>query len=136
MEIEYVKEHKDAYDVIVHNDTHSACVDLLADKDITIKSKSKGIMTCGIRILIPEGYYAEIRNKSRIGFKNDIYIYSGIMDAGYSGDWSVKAFNYGEKDFVVKKGDSIAQVLILKKSNVVMKEVSDSRFKEYEESSA
>lgn len=75
MEVKYIKEHEGAYDVAIHNDTGSACIDLIADKDVSIKPHTKGIMTCGVRILIPEGYYAEIRNKSRIGFKNDIYIY-------------------------------------------------------------
>ena len=57
------------------------------------------------------------------------------MDAGYSGDWSVKAFNYGDDVFFVKKGDSIAQVLILKKPNIILKKTSDDEFKKYERSS-
>jgi dUTP pyrophosphatase len=65
----------------------------------------------GIAIEIPEGHYGEIKCRSSLG-KIGIRVHSGVLDAGYRGEITVWMQNLGQKEYVVNKGDKIAQIIV------------------------
>lgn len=65
----------------------------------------------GISFEIPEGYYGEISDRSSLGMKG-IYVFPGIIDSGFRGEVIVWLQNFGQKDYVINKGDKIAQLIL------------------------
>ena len=66
----------------------------------------------GVHVEIPEGCVGLIKSKSGLMVKNQITT-DGTIDSGYTGSIRVKLFNHGTSKYEVKKGDKIAQLVIL-----------------------
>jgi dUTP pyrophosphatase len=89
-------------------------VDLSSIEDKIVKSKSRCLVKTGIAIEIPLGYEAQVRPRSGLALKNGITVLNtpGTIDSGYRGEIGVIVFNSSEEDFIVKKGDRIAQLVV------------------------
>jgi dUTP diphosphatase len=83
-------------------------------EDTTITSGQITLIPTGLRISIPEGYEAQIRPRSGLALKKKIGLLNspGTIDADYRGEVGIIMFNFGPDDFVVKRGDRIAQMVI------------------------
>ena len=57
--------------------------------------------------------------------KNFIDVGSGVVDYDYRGNVGVVLFNHSEEDFVVSKGDRIAQLILESISMAPAKEVQE-----------
>jgi dUTP pyrophosphatase len=70
----------------------------------------------GLYIEIPVGYEAQIRPRSGLAFNYGIGIVNapGTIDADYRGEICVILINFSDKDFVVKDGERICQMVITK----------------------
>ena len=64
-------------------------------------------------IEIPEGYVGLVKSKSGLMVNHGITT-DGTIDAHYTGAIKVCLFNNGGSKYEVKKGDKIAQLVILK----------------------
>lgn len=69
-------------------------------------------MKTGFAIAIPPGTYARIAPRSGLALKKMIDVGAGVVDEDYRGEVGVVMFNFGEEDFVIKKGDRIAQMIL------------------------
>jgi len=100
----------------------SAGMDICAmiETEIVIKPSEINIIPSGLSIELPNGYEAQIRPRSGLAIKNGITIPNspGTIDSDYRGEIKVILINLGKKDFVVKKGDRIAQMVISKYEKV------------------
>lgn len=65
----------------------------------------------GVHVEIPEGYVGYIKSKSGL-MVNFGMLADGTIDCGYTGSIRVSLFNTTHKDFVIYKGDKIAQLVI------------------------
>ena len=96
----------------------SAGMDLYAnviDKETLKKCKIKLIPT-GIQIQLPKGYEAQIRPRSGLAIRHGISLVNtpGTIDADYRGEIKVIMINFGDEDFIINRGDRIAQMVINK----------------------
>ena len=68
----------------------------------------------GISIALPEGYEAQVRPRSGLAAKKGISCVNspGTVDADYRGEIRVNLINHGPEDFVINRGDRIAQMVI------------------------
>jgi dUTP pyrophosphatase len=73
---------------------------------------------------IPAGYEAQIRPRSGLAIKNNIGLMNapGTIDSDYRGEVKVLLTNHGKGDFVVNRGDRIAQMVIAKYERVEWEE--------------
>lgn len=76
-----------------------------------------------LSIACPPGTYARIAPRSGLAAKNFIDVGAGVVDADYRGNVTVILFNFGKSEFVVKKGDRIAQLILEK---IAMAEVEET----------
>ena len=85
-------------------------------EDTTLKPGEIKLIPTGITIALPPGFEAQIRPRSGLAIKHGISIpnTSGTIDADYRGEVRIILINLGEKPFVVKRGDRIAQMIINK----------------------
>lgn len=128
------KQHPDAVlPTYAYNGT-SAAFDLICVEDTVIKAKSSAIVPNGLRFTIPQGsnFFMTLNNRSSLGFKKDLIVYSGIIDEGYTGDMGVKFYNLGNEDVLIKKGDKYSQVLIYPKIDITFKVVNEDQYIEFE----
>lgn len=92
--------------------------DLKSMKDYVIKSGQRCLVDSGINILLPTEqnfiWQAQIRPRSGLALKKGISITNspGTVDNTYTGNIGVIIHNLGEEDFVIKKYDRIAQMVI------------------------
>ena len=92
----------------------AAGYDLISNEDKEIESRNKGLVSTGISMAIPVGYYGWVAPRSGLACKNFIDVGAGVIDSDYRGEVKVLLFNFAETNFQVKKGDRIAQLIIEK----------------------
>lgn len=93
----------------------AAGYDLYAAESFVIKPLSRQLIKTNVSIGIPDGFYGRIAPRSGLAYKNGIDVLAGVIDADYRGDIGVILFNSDvNKDFEVKTGDRVAQLIIEK----------------------
>ena len=94
----------------------SSGMDLIAfvDKPIEIKPNNSALIPTGLSIAIPEDCEVQIRPRSGLAAKSNITILNtpGTIDSDYRGELKVILFNHGNKQFVVKNNERIAQMVL------------------------
>ena len=98
--------------VYAHGPAEDAGLDLRsAERVVVSPGKTQGVPT-GLAIELPPGYEAQVRPRSGLALKSSITVNFGTIDPGYRGEIRVIVFNLGTADYVVEKGDRIAQLVI------------------------
>ena len=96
----------------------SSGVDLLsAETPNTVLQPGKiKLISTGIKIMIPKGYEGQIRPRSGLALKHGITVLNtpGTVDSDYRGIVKVILINLGEEEFIIQRGDRIAQLVIQK----------------------
>lgn len=110
--------NKSNYNLPEYQTKGSAGMDIYANI-ITSKKITPGeimLIPTGISISMPEGYEAQIRARSGLSLKHGITLVNGIgtIDSDYRGEIKVILINLGERDFTIKPGERIAQMVIKK----------------------
>ena len=94
----------------------SSGMDLIAfvDKPIEIKPNNSALIPTGLSIAIPEDFEVQIRPRSGLAAKSNISVLNtpGTIDSDYRGELKVILFNHGNKNFVVKNNERIAQMVL------------------------
>lgn len=99
--------------------THgSSGLDLRAavENDVIIPKGKVSLVPTNLRVEIPHGYEIQVRPRSGLAAKHGIGVLNspGTIDSDYRGEVKVILFNFGEEDFVIKRGDRIAQMVLSK----------------------
>lgn len=102
-------------------------LDLYSAEDKIIKKKSFAIVRTGIAIEIPKGYEAQVRPRSGLAKNYGIGILNspGTIDADYRGEIMVILFNISNKNFKIKRGERIAQLVFSPVAKVEWVEVKE-----------
>jgi dUTP pyrophosphatase len=104
----------------------SAGLDLRAAQALTLKPGKRALVPTGLAIALPEGFEAQVRPRSGLAVKHGITVLNapGTIDADYRGEIQVPLINHGEDDFVIARGDRIAQMVIARVEQVILEEVT------------
>lgn len=104
-----------------------ACLDIRSDENTVIKAKSFGMVGTGVAVETPHGFEMQLRARSGLAAKKGIGLVNGIgtIDENYRGEIKAVLFNFGEEDFVIEKGDRIAQICFFKTNEIVPVEASE-----------
>ncbi len=104
-------------------------MDLYADveNDVIIKPGEIALIPTGIAIELPPGYEAQIRPRSGLAINHGITILNspGTIDSDYRGEIKIILINLGKKEFVIKRGDRIAQMIVSKYTKVEWEETKE-----------
>src|SRR5687768_5035760 len=95
----------------------AAGLDLVAaiDQAIDVAPGAVVKVGTGIAIEIPSGYEAQVRPRSGLAAKHGVTVLNapGTIDADYRGEVKVVLINHGEEPFIIKRGDRIAQLVVM-----------------------
>ena len=107
----YKKLHSKAIVPTYAKPGDAAC-DLYAVENVQIPVRGIRLIHCGFAMEMPEGFEAQIRPRSGLAVKYGITVLNspGTVDWGYRGEIMVPLINHGDKPFVIKPGDRIAQM--------------------------
>lgn len=96
----------------------SAGMDLRAniDTEVVLKPLERTFIKTGLYIELPEGYEAQIRPRSGLALKYGITSLNspGTIDADFRGEIGIILINLSDKEFVIKDGERICQMIIAK----------------------
>jgi dUTP pyrophosphatase len=89
-------------------------MDLRSAEALTIKPGARALVATGIAIALPENYEAQVRPRSGLAVKYGITVLNapGTIDADYRGEIKVPLINLGSDDFIIARGDRIAQMVV------------------------
>ena len=91
---------------------YDAGLDLYAIEDGYIRCNQGRTFDTGVHVEIPEGCVGFIKSKSGLMCNHGI-VTDGTIDSHYTSSIRVCLFNHGTSKYEVKKGDKIAQLVIV-----------------------
>jgi dUTP pyrophosphatase len=109
----------------------AAGYDLTSAHDYVVSPQNKAIICTDLSINVPDGTYGRIAPRSGLAAKRFIDVGAGVIDADYRGNVGVVLFNHAQEEFVVKRGDRIAQLILERIVTPDVTEVSDFEEKEH-----
>lgn len=99
--------------------------DLYSIEDAIVPCQcGRALIGTGITVVLPEGVYGRVAPRSGLAVKHCINVGAGVIDPDYTGEIKVVLFNHGDKDFEVKKGDRIAQLVLEKCETPEIEEIN------------
>ena len=101
--------------------------DLKSSVDTQIQPRERALVQTGVRIAIPNGYVGLVHPRSGLAVKYGITVLNspGTIDSGYRGEIMVPLINHSDTEFVIKRGDRIAQIIFQAYEEVDFIQVTD-----------
>ena len=98
---------------------------LAAGEPLTLKPGERAMVPTGLAIALPAGWEAQMRPRSGLAAKFGIACVNapGTIDADYRGELKVILINLGTDDFIIRRGDRIAQMVVAPAFQAVFEEV-------------
>ena len=91
-------------------------MDLMAfiKNPIEIEPYNLALIPTGITVAIPNDLEIQIRPRSGLAAKSNISVLNtpGTIDSDYRGEIKIILFNHGNKKFIVKNNDRVAQMVL------------------------
>lgn len=105
----------------------AAGLDLRAAESATLKPSQRTLMPTGLVIALPEGYEAQVRPRSGLAVMHGVTVLNapGTIDSDYRGEIKVPLINLGTDDFVIARGDRIAQMVVAPVVRVELVELAE-----------
>jgi dUTP pyrophosphatase len=123
MNIRIKKLHADAVlPAYAHGPLEDAGMDLRSVERVVLSPGAAQGVPTGLAIELPPGHEAQVRPRSGLGLKHTITVNFGTIDPGYRGEIRVVMFNLGRADYVIEKGDRIAQLVIARYETIEWEE--------------
>jgi len=100
----------------------SAGLDLFSSKPVVVPGSrivgqsveiGRALVPTGIAVEIPRGCVGKIASRSGLSVGHNIEVGAGWIDPDYRGELKVELKNLGWRDFKVRRGDRIAQLLVI-----------------------
>lgn len=122
-----IKREREGIPLPTYATLGSSGIDLRSAENLVIPPGEWRAISTGIRVELPPGYEAQIRPRSGLALKYGVTVLNspGTVDSDYRGEVKVILINHGREPFEVKKGDRIAQMVIVKVERVDIEEVEE-----------
>lgn len=116
MEIKIKKIKPDAV-IPTRGSSSAAGYDLYAciDNDIVIKPNENVKIGTGLAIAVPDGYFGAIFARSGLAAKQNLRPANcvGVADSDYRGEYIVALHNDSNESRIIKRGERIAQLVVM-----------------------
>jgi dUTP pyrophosphatase len=97
------------------------------DEALVLHPGARIAVPTGLAFALPDGFEAQVRPRSGLALKSGVTVANapGTIDADYRGELKVLLINLGEEDFVIRRGDRIAQLVIAPVVQAAWREVAE-----------
>ena len=105
----------------------AAGMDIVAAEAITLAPGARHAVASGFSMAIPHGWEVQVRPRSGLALKHGITCLNtpGTIDSDYRGEVKVILANLGQEDFVIARGDRIAQLVPAPVQRAILLEVAE-----------
>ena len=107
----------------------SSGMDLMAfiENKIIIAPNTSALIPTGLSVAVPDDCEIQIRPRSGLAAKSNISVLNtpGTIDSDYRGELKIILFNHGNREFIVKNKDRIAQIVLVPVLKVDFEEVNN-----------
>jgi dUTP pyrophosphatase len=90
----------------------SAAFDLASPSAFILEPGQYKLQGIGVKILVPDGFALLIYGRSGLTKRKIRVPSTGVVDSDYRGELFVGLENQGKEDYVVQRGDRIAQAIL------------------------
>nr|AXS01069.1 dUTPase [Spodoptera frugiperda granulovirus] len=111
MELPYVKLSEHAFEP-AYGSSGAAGLDLRSAYDYIVPRHDRTLIKTDIALQLPKDCYGRIAPRSGLALKHKIDIAAGVIDPDYTGNVGIVMVNNNDVDFVVMKGDRVAQLIL------------------------
>ena len=130
MDVLKIKKNDERAIVPKRATTGSACMDLFAllDDSVMLNPGEHLLVHTGISIELPSPeYVALLFSRSGMGIKSGVTLSNsvGMIDSDYRGEVCVGLVNHGSTPYLLRDGDRIAQLMIIKHSSLPIEVVNE-----------
>ena len=94
------------------------------DAPFTLRPGARAMIPTGFAMALPVGFEAQVRPRSGLAAKHGVTCLNspGTIDHDYRGEVQAILINHGAEDFVIRRGERIAQMLIAPVTRAVWSE--------------
>jgi len=129
-----IKRIDKSLDLPRYETSGSVGFDFLCRIDTEIKAKEIALIPGNVTVKVPEGYMLLVAARSSTPRKKGLLIPHGIgiIDQDYCGNEDeilIQVYNFKDTDIIIKKGERIAQGILVKIAKVDFKEVGEMKDK-------
>jgi len=110
--------HGEGLPLPAYETPHAAGMDLRAavaeDAPLTLRPGDRLAVPTGLCVAIPPGFEGQVRPRSGLALRHGVTCLNapGTVDADYRGEVKVILVNLGADEFVIRRGERIAQLLV------------------------
>ena len=110
--------HAEGLPLPAYETSGAAGMDLRAavsdDAPMTLRPGARDMVPTGLAMAIPQGFEVQIRPRSGLAAKAGVTCLNtpGTIDSDYRGEVKVILINLGAEDFIIRRGDRIAQMVV------------------------
>ena len=92
----------------------AAGMDVVAAEDVLLPPGGRHAVATGLAVAVPDGFELQVRPRSGLALKHGISLPNtpGTIDSDYRGELKIILINLGDRDFEVRRGDRIAQLVL------------------------
>jgi len=87
--------------------------DIYSSEDLVIYPRTRQLVSTEVKVAVLPGKVGLLWSRSGLSVKHGVEVGAGCIDSGYTGEVKVVLYNHGDVPFLIKKGDSIAQLLTM-----------------------
>lgn len=123
--------HAEGLPLPAYETSGSAGMDLRAavpeDEPLVLRPGARLLAPTGLCIAIPQGFEVQVRPRSGLAAKHGVTCLNtpGTIDSDYRGEVKVILINLGEEEFVIRRGERIAQMVVAPVAQAGWVEVDD-----------
>lgn len=88
--------------------------DLYTPVDFIVRQGTMKCIDIHIGVQPPPGYFALIKSRSGLAFRNQFDVLAGVIDTDFVHPLKIMLKNHGKIDYEFKAGDRIAQLILVK----------------------
>src|SRR5699024_4490582 len=109
-----IKQLSESATLPTRSHEHDSGLDLYASEDTLVTYTHASVIPTGIAVNIPPGYEGQIRPRSGKSSKTNLRVILGTIDAGYNSEIGIITDTLNKSEYLVRKGEKIAQLVIQK----------------------
>jgi len=114
--------HSAGVELPAYQTAGAAGMDLRAavEDPLVIPPGGRDAVPTGLKVAAPPGFELQVRPRSGLALKHGIIVPNspGTIDSDYRGEVKVILMNLGTEDFVIRRGDRIAQLVLARVETV------------------
>jgi dUTP pyrophosphatase len=108
-----VKRCSDSVRIPKRHKKGDAGFDISSAEEIIIKPGAVSMVSTGLSLCIPEGYYGQIISRSGQALRG-LIVHAGVIDRNFTGEIKIIAQNISGEEIKIEVGERVAQIVFIR----------------------